>query len=194
MVLADLEMIDPDPAAAPATFSARPRGDREGARPGASNSRLFAEFRPPPRNVRGMDTEREIELTDEQWRQRLTPGAVRGAAPPRDRAAVHRRVRRRQGRRHLSLRRLRRRAVQLRHQVRVGDRLAELLRAGRRRERRDCARTAASVMRAPRCCASAAAATSATCSTTARARPGSATASTPARWTSRPDQAEDRAE
>ena len=51
-------------------------------------------------------------------------------------APVHRRIRRSEGRRHLPLPRLRRRAVRLRHEVRLALRLAELHRSdGRRRGR-----------------------------------------------------------
>ena len=71
-------------------------------------------------------------------------GVARGALarplphPAREghRAAVHRRLHPLEGRRHVPLRRLRRRAVQLGHEVRLGHRLAELHRAGRGRRRR----------------------------------------------------------
>ena len=66
--------------------------------------------------------------------------AVRGAAPEGHRARLHRRLLGRQGRRHLPLRGLRPGAVQLRHQVRLRHRLAELLGPDGRRERRDPAR------------------------------------------------------
>ena len=112
---------------------------------------------------------------------------LRGAAQGRDRAAVHRRVRRREGRRHVPLRRLRRRAVQLGHEVRLRHRLAELHRPDGRRRRRAARTDASHGMVAHRGhCARAAAATSGTSSTTARDAAASATASTPARWTSSP--------
>ena len=58
--------------------------------------------------------------------------AVPGPAPGRDRAGVRRQVLRLPRRRHVPLRRLRRRAVLVRGQVRLGDGVAELHRAHRR--------------------------------------------------------------
>src|SRR5581483_1405644 len=62
-------------------------------------------------------------------------GAVRGAAPQRHRAALHREVRPQPRRRHVPLRRLWGAAVRLRHEVRLRHGLAELHVAGARRER-----------------------------------------------------------
>ena len=64
------------------------------------------------------------------------PGPVRCAARQGNRAAVHRPVRRREARRHLPLCRVRRGAVLLGDEVRLGDRLAELHRARRPGQRR----------------------------------------------------------
>src|SRR3954447_26682281 len=63
------------------------------------------------------------------------PRAVRGAAPGGNRGPVHGPLRRREVRRHLPLRRLRQRALQLGDEVRVRHGLAELHRADRPRER-----------------------------------------------------------
>ena len=73
---------------------------------------------------------------------------------------------------------------ELRHEVRLRHRLAELLRPDGPRRGRDHGPTTASSCAAPRSSASAAAATSATSSTTGPTRPACATASTAARWTS----------
>ena len=64
------------------------------------------------------------------------PPGVHGPAPGRHRAALRRRVHRHQDHRRVLLPRLRRRAVPLRHEVRVALRLALLLRPGRLRGRR----------------------------------------------------------
>ena len=127
-----------------------------------------------------MATEQEITKTDERVARRAHPRAVRGAAQGRHRAAVHRQVLQRQGRRRLPLRGLRRRAV------RAPTPSSTPAPAGRAspsppsppRSRR--ARTTRCSCAAPRSCAAAAAGTSATCSTTAPAtRAACATASTP---------------
>ena len=110
--------------------------------------------------------------------RRARPRAVPRAAAEGHRGAVHGRVRPRVRAGHVHLRRLRRRALRVGHEVRLGLRLACVLRARRpttRSTRRPTSRTACC---APRCCARAAAATSGTCSPTAPRRPGSATAST----------------
>ena len=60
-------------------------------------------------------------------------GAVRGGAPGRHRAGVHRHLLGHQGRGHLPLRRPRAAVVLVGHQVRLGHRLAQLLGAARRR-------------------------------------------------------------
>ena len=82
----------------------------------------------------------KVTLTDEEWRQRLTPeqyAVLRKASTERPFTGQYVHVRR-QGRVHV--RRLRRRAVQLRHEVRLRHRLAELLRTGERRRRRGASR------------------------------------------------------
>ena len=76
------------------------------------------------------------------------------------------------------LRRLRRGALRVRYEVRLGLRLAGVLRAGERRRDRGGDGLDASGWCARRSCARTAAATSATSSRTGRIRPGSATAST----------------
>ena len=79
----------------------------------------------------------KIQKSDAEWRANLTPDPV--PRPPRegDRARVHGRPVGRAPVRHLPLCRLRRRAVPLRGEVRVGHRLAELLRPEGRRRRGD---------------------------------------------------------
>ena len=120
-----------------------------------------------------------ITKTDEEWREELTPAQyeiLRKAAPSaRSPAPTSTRRRRR-----VQVRRLRRRAVRLRHEVRLRHRLAELHRPGRRRDRR-AARGRSLFMRRTEVICATAAATSGTSSPTARARAGSATASTAAR-------------
>ncbi|CAA9483993.1 MAG: Peptide-methionine (R)-S-oxide reductase MsrB, partial [uncultured Solirubrobacteraceae bacterium] len=65
------------------------------------------------------------------------PGAVRGPAQARDRAGLHGPVLGRQGGRRLPVRGLWRRALLLRHEVRLRDGMAELHGPDGRRERRD---------------------------------------------------------
>ena len=113
-----------------------------------------------------------IEKTDQQWRQELTPEAYEVLRHKRHRAPLHRRLRPHQGRRRLPLRRLRRGAVPLRHQVRLGHRLAELHRPRRTAPTSSCTRTAASSCAAPRSLAPAAAGTWATSSMMAPRPPG----------------------
>ena len=69
-----------------------------------------------------------FDKSDEQWRAELDPeqyAVLREAATER---AVDRRAARREPRRPLCVRRLRRRAVPERHEVRLALRMAELLR------------------------------------------------------------------
>ena len=82
----------------------------------------------------------KLEKTDAEWQSGADARAVRGAAQEGHRARVHRRLLGREGRRHVPLRRLRPGAVQLRHQVRLRHRVAQLLGPGRRRQGRDAAR------------------------------------------------------
>ena len=114
--------------------------------------------------------------------------AVPGPPPEGHRACLHRRPLGRTPARHLPLRRLRRRAVPLRDQVRLGGRAG---RASSPRRTGWVAPKRIGLVHGPDRgeTARAAAATSATSSTTARTRPGCATASTRRRWSSirRPD-------
>ena len=76
----------------------------------------------------------EVAKTDAQWRAELTPRAIQRFASGRNRGSLYRQTALEEQRdRHLSVRRLRSRFVQVGHQVRFGDGLAELLRrfAGR---------------------------------------------------------------
>ena len=75
-----------------------------------------------------MDT--ETPLTEQEWRERLSPEQYQVLRQQGHRAGVHRRVLGRARRRRVPLRRVRRGGVPLGHEVRLGDRLAELLRAG----------------------------------------------------------------
>ena len=78
-------------------------------------------------------SEAKVQKSEQEWREQLTPEQYEVLRQGRHRAAVHRRVRLQQGVRRLPLRGLRRDAVQGRHEVRLGHRLAELHRARRRR-------------------------------------------------------------
>ena len=60
----------------------------------------------------------KVMKSEQEWRERALARAVPRAPRGGHRAAVHRRVRRREGRRHLHVRRLRPRAVRRRHEVR----------------------------------------------------------------------------
>ena len=80
--------------------------------------------------------ESKVELTDAGVARAPHARAVRDPASQGHGARVHRRVLGRARRRRLSLRRLRRGALPLGHEVRVGQRLAELLRADDARQRR----------------------------------------------------------
>ena len=85
--------------------------------------------------------ETKVTKSDEEWRRELTPEQYevlrrQGTEPP-----FTGQVRLLEGGRHLPLRGLRQRAVQLGHEVRLGHGLAELLRAGRRRAGRAADRT-----------------------------------------------------
>ena len=71
-----------------------------------------------------------VEKTESEWREQLTPtqfDVLRGHGTER---AFTGKYFRREARRHISLRRLWRRAVLVRHEVRLRHRLAELYRAG----------------------------------------------------------------
>ena len=111
------------------------------------------------------------------------PRGVRGAAPGRHRAAVHRRVHRHQDRRRLRVPGLWRRTVPQHREVRIPLRLAVFLRPGRLRRGDPAQRRLAGHDTASRCCAPTATATWATSSRAraTRRRPTSATASTRSR-------------
>ena len=83
-----------------------------------------------------LDGMEKTEKTDAEWREQLTPEQYDVLRKKGTERAVHRRVREREGRRHVPLRGVRRRAVLLRHEVRLRHRLAELHRADEPRERR----------------------------------------------------------
>ncbi len=123
--------------------------------------------------------------TEAEFRSKLTPEQYDILRRARHRAPVQRRVRVLQGQRHVPLRRVRRRALLLGHQVRLRHRLAELHRAGDRR-RASSSRGSLARHAAHRGHVQATAARiSATCSPTARARPvACATASTRSRCSS----------
>ena len=74
-----------------------------------------------------------VVKSEAEWRAELDPEAVPRPAREGHRGAVHGRVRPRLRAGHLPLRRLRRRALHLRGEVRLGLRLAGVLRAGERR-------------------------------------------------------------
>ena len=137
---------------------ARPRDDRSRSAAASSYLPVAGELRRYARELAalftacatvkrmGTDERRHSTGGSARAQRRAVAGAadprpVRGAAPAGDGAPVHRRVRRHEGRRDLPLRRLRRRAVQLRTQVRLGNRLAELLRARGRSRTSSCATT-----------------------------------------------------
>ena len=71
-----------------------------------------------------------IEKTDEQWQEELSPEQYDVLRRAGHRAGFQRRVRAQQGLGDVPVRRVRRRPLQLRYEVRLGDGLAELLRAG----------------------------------------------------------------
>ena len=108
----------------------------------------------------------KVTLTDDEWRQRLTPeqySVLRKASTERPFTGQYVHV---DDKGVYTLRRLRRRAVQLRHEVRLRHRLAELLRAAQQPAPSRSTGTGACSSRAPRFAARSAAATSATSSLT----------------------------
>ncbi len=130
----------------------------------------------------------EAHSCAEQDRRRMAcsthPRAVPGPSPEGDGTRLQRRALGRAPSRHLSMRRLRDRAVPFGNQVRVRHRLAELLRPGRPGRRRH--RDRSLVLHDPHRSdvRQHAADISATSSTMVRTRPDSATASTRRRWRS----------
>ena len=77
----------------------------------------------------------EVAMTEAEWQQRLTPGAVLGAARARHRARRAQPAGRGEAPRHLPLRRLRPAPLLLGHEVRQPHRLAQLLGAAAGRGR-----------------------------------------------------------
>ena len=75
----------------------------------------------------------KLQLTDDEWRKKLTPDEFARPAPRRHRAAVHRRVHRHQDRGRLRVPGLRRRTVPQQREIRIPLRLAVLLRSGQLR-------------------------------------------------------------
>ena len=156
------------------------------AHPSASTrSSMRSSLRPPRRSSSpsrgGLTMVRKVELTEEEWRARLTPeqyAVLRGSG---HRAAVHRRVPRHRGARRLPVRGVRRGALSVGREVPFGLRLAELRRAVRRWTRSRRGATPVTAWCATRSCARPAAGTSGMSSRTGRIRPGCVTASTPAR-------------
>ena len=163
---------------------------RDDADRGADPARLAATRHRP---ILTHATAPEIEPMDRDQ----SPYRIRMAQAPLDpsnttccarrhRARLHRRIYRQQGRRRLSLRRLRRAAVRQRHQVRHRDRAGRASPRPRRRtavtehDRRQPRHASA-----PKCAAPTATAISAMSSPTARRRRGCAIASTARRSTSR---------
>ena len=140
------------------------------------------------RKLRTKEAMEKIAKTDEQWREELSPDAVRGPAParpPSRRSPASTPTRRPPASTAAPAAAPSSSAPTTKFDS--GSRLAELHRAGRRRGGRAAHRHARTAWSAPRSSARAAAATSATSSTTARpTAAASASASTPARWTSRP--------
>ena len=82
-----------------------------------------------------------VEKTDDEWKKQLTPEQYADRTGAWHRAAVLRHAARQQANRRLFLHLLRAAALCIERQVRFGHRLAELLPADRRRERRDEARS-----------------------------------------------------
>ena len=67
-----------------------------------------------------------IQKTDDEWRRGADAGSVRSAPQGGHRKGLHRRVLGLPRRRHLSVRGVSGPAVQLRHQVRIGQWMAQL--------------------------------------------------------------------
>ena len=110
-------------------------------------SRASPHARASGANIQPMDTDREMDLTDEQWRERLTPEQYEVLRHAGHRASVHGRVRRRQGRRHLPLRRVAAPSCSLGHEVRVRHRAGRASTSRRWPRTSSCTRTAAWMVR-----------------------------------------------